>query len=78
MYYITVQDGGRTGFLAGPFRRHGDAERMVTATKQEAQKANSRAVFYAFGTSRVKTPTLRRKIGAGLLNDRLGIIREDQ
>ena len=68
-YYVTVQDNGRSGFLAGPFRTHGDALRMVEPTRKAAREVDDRAHWYAFGTARIKTGHER----AGRLNERLGI-----
>ncbi len=68
-YYVTVQDGGRTGFLAGPFRRHGDALRTRHLASCEASRVDGRAAWYAFGTSRVKAGPLP----VGRLNQALGL-----
>lgn len=72
-YYVTVQDGARVGYLAGPFKRHGDAVRMVDAAKHAAKKADTWAAFYAFGTAHVKTAPMVARIGTGKLNGLLGI-----
>jgi hypothetical protein len=53
-YYVTVMDGRRIGFLAGPFRSHRIAAAFVKAAKRRAEEVNSRAVFYAYGVSRFK------------------------
>lgn len=50
-YYVTVQDAGRTGFLLGPYDEHAGALANVERGRGLAEAANSRAVFYAFGTS---------------------------
>jgi len=55
-YFVTVIDGARTGFLAGPFRTHAEALAMVPAAKRIAMALDPRAVFYAFGTVRWKDP----------------------
>jgi hypothetical protein len=55
LFYVTVRDAGRTGFLLGPYSTHGEALANVKRGTRLAQDANSRAVFYAFGTSRWKT-----------------------
>lgn len=68
MYYATVKDGNRSGFLAGPFRTHGAALAAVPAVKRLAQEANHRAHFYAFGTARIGTPSEKR----GLFNGAIG------
>jgi hypothetical protein len=70
-FYVTVKDGARTGYLVGPFVRHGDALRTVTAARHEAEKVDTRAMFggYAYGTSRRKVD---HKV-VGVLNERLGL-----
>lgn len=68
-YFVTVKDGQRVGYLAGPFKRHGDALRMVEPAKRLAKKADSWSAFYAFGTARVKVPSAR----VGLFNVALGL-----
>lgn len=50
-YYVTVRDAGRTGFLLGPYAEHADALANVERGKALAEAANSRAFWYAFGTS---------------------------
>lgn len=52
-FYVTVQDAGRTGFLLGPYDTHTEALGKVERGRGLAEAANSRAVFYAFGTSSV-------------------------
>lgn len=66
-YYVTVQDNGRVGYLAGPYKRHGDALAMVGPAKKLAQAANRDAIWYAFGTAHVKVPCAK----VGLFNDQL-------
>lgn len=72
-YYVTVRDGERVGWLAGPFKRHGDALRMVAPAKKLAQELNSRGIWYAYGTTHVKTAPLTTKIGPGILNEHLAL-----
>ncbi len=50
-YYVTVKDGGRTGWLLGPFLTHGRALSHVSRAKRLANDADPRAAFYAFGTA---------------------------
>jgi hypothetical protein len=52
-FYVTVRDAGRTGFLLGPYGDIREALANVKRGEELAQAANSRAVFYAFGTSRL-------------------------
>lgn len=72
-YYVTVQDHGRSGFLAGPFLKHGDALAMLPAVKKAARKVDPMAAFYAFGTAHVKTRPMVDKIGPGRLNTQVGL-----
>lgn len=66
-FYVTVRDGGRTGWLLGPYDFHGEALARVEDGRRLAKAANDRAFWYAYGTSRIATG--RRP--AGLLNARL-------
>lgn len=52
-FYVTVVDGGRTGYLLGPFATHGEALANVERGKALAVKHNTRACFgeYAYGTA---------------------------
>lgn len=70
VYYVSVKDAGRSGLLAGPFDTHQEALDMITATKQEAEKADPFSCFYAFGTAKLTTTGVPR---IGILNSRLGI-----
>lgn len=69
-YYVTVRDAGRTCFAAGPFNRHGDAERMVGPVKELVGEIGFREAAWAgYGTSHVKFGPLP----TGRFNDRLGL-----
>ena len=50
-FYVTVRDAGRTGFLLGPYPTGSEARSNVKRGQQLAEQANSRACFYAYGTS---------------------------
>jgi hypothetical protein len=50
-FYVTVIDGARSGFLAGPYCTHDSALADVERVKAMACKANDRAHWYAFGTA---------------------------
>jgi hypothetical protein len=52
-FYVTVRDAGRTGFLLGPYGDIRDALVNVDRGKGLAEQHNSRAVFYAYGVSRL-------------------------
>lgn len=56
-FYVTVQDAGRTGFLLGPYSDVREALANVQRGRSLACEANSRAVFYAYGTSRLPIGT---------------------
>lgn len=51
VYYVTVHDAGRTGFLLGPFDTHQQALDNVTRGRELARKATLWSDFYAFGTA---------------------------
>ncbi len=58
LYYVTVRDAGRTGYLKGPYGTHGEALSQVSDARRLAEKANAWACFYSFGTARC--PASRR------------------
>lgn len=51
-YYVTVRDAGKTGFLLGPYRTHGESLEQVDRGRELALAADPFACFYAFGTAR--------------------------
>lgn len=53
-YYVSVKDGARVSFLAGPYPRHQQALDLVEAVRAKANDINSWAAFYSFGTLRTK------------------------
>ena len=69
-WYVSIRDGGRLGFLAGPFRYHRQALRFLRATRREAERVDHWAAFSAIGTCRC--PDGRY---TGVLNGALGIAR---
>lgn len=69
-YYVTVQHGDRSAFLAGPFRRHGDALHMVDAAAREAERVDREAHWFTFGTAHDRISHQR----VGRLNERLGLV----
>jgi hypothetical protein len=52
-FYVTVKDGGRTGWLLGPYGTHEEALDLVGAGRKLAESVNDRAFWYAYGTSRI-------------------------
>lgn len=72
-YYVTMIDGARVAFLAGPFiNDHAGALAMVDEARRVAHEVDPRAHWYAFGTSR-KSLWGNPEQRAGVLNGRLGL-----
>ena len=65
-FYVSVVDGPKRGFLAGPFRIHDSALALVERCRELAEKVDQWAHFYAFGTA--KAPDGRMP---GVLNDQV-------
>lgn len=57
LYFVTVIDGARVGFLAGPYATHDAALADVDIVRRMAERVNDRAIWYAFGTSSVPEGT---------------------
>ena len=59
-YFVSVVDPrstggtGRMGLLSGPYRNHAAALADLEEVKRKAQDVDRWAVFYAFGTVRLK------------------------
>ena len=69
-YYVSVIDGDKKAFLAGPFRDdHKAALDMVAAARKMAEEVDPGAVFYGFGTAR----TVYQYDRPGVLNSHLGL-----
>lgn len=51
-FYVTVQDGGRTGVLAGPFPSYLMAKDYVRPVRDAIVERDERAWFYAYGVSK--------------------------
>lgn len=72
-FYVTVRerpDGGRTGYLVGPFDTHEEALGQVDAARRIAREVNSDAHWYAYGTARVES---YGTLPPGRFNDRFGL-----
>lgn len=54
IFYVTVADGPRVGFLLGPYADHQTAINNVGRGRDLANEADPRAAFYSFGTSSIK------------------------
>jgi hypothetical protein len=67
-YYVSVVDGKRYNFLAGPFQTHQEALDRVDGARKIGQEMDPKAWFYGFGTC--KAPNGYRE---GLLNVQMGI-----
>ena len=64
-FYVTVRDGGKTGFLLGPFADIREALANVSRGSQLAQEYGPvQATFYAYGVSRLAYGTPTRTIFA--------------
>jgi hypothetical protein len=51
LYYVTVRNGDRTGWLLGPYRTHREALANVERGDELACEADRWAWFYAYGTA---------------------------
>lgn len=67
-FYVTVADGGKAGALLGPYAAREDAEADVPLGKRLAEAVNDRAVWYAYGVTKVTMKpgqdSARRETGA--------------
>jgi hypothetical protein len=72
-YYVTIRDGDRTGYLAGPFENdHATALATVEPARQWAHQLRpDQAAFSGFGTARLPLDTAAPP--TGILNAHLGI-----
>lgn len=52
-FYVTVADGGKVGVLLGPYGTKEAAEADVPLGKRLAESVNSRAIWYAYGVTKV-------------------------
>lgn len=68
-FYVTMVRGDRVARLAGPFDTKAEADAMLPRARDEANKADPRSAFDAFGVSGVTSKDHK----PGVLNDRLGI-----
>jgi hypothetical protein len=70
-YYVSVlREGGDCRLLSGPYTDHQAALAMVRKATDIAQQIDCKAVWYAFGTVRMKdgyeAPGILQKIGYSL------------
>lgn len=68
-FYVTMVRGDRVARLAGPFDTKEEAEAMKPRAQDEANKADPRSAFDAFGVSGITSESHK----PGKLNERLGI-----
>lgn len=64
-YYVSCEDGGRRALVAGPYIDHVTALAEVDLVKAEAERVDSRAIWYAWGTARSVI-----NLGLGAINAR--------
>ena len=69
-YYVSCVDGGRFSLLYGPCDRHADALALVETVQRAAEKIDSWACFYSFGTCRLENYSK-----PGVLNETIGGLR---
>lgn len=67
-YYVSVMDHGRWGLLLGPYDTHEEALELVETGKRLAEQVNDRAIWYAYGTSKITGPA---PLKPGVLNELL-------
>ena len=63
MYYVSVIDGPRYGFLLGPFKFLWSAKAYVERVRDKTNELDPRAWFWAFGTCK------RDSFESGKLNE---------
>lgn len=73
-FFVTIQDGRRSGALAGPFADHLQALLTVRRARQMAVERAPGAVFAAFGTSSL--PASDASLVKPLFNEALGLDAE--
>lgn len=77
-YYVTMRDGGRVAYLAGPFAKHERALALVSDAMIEACKVRSEYHFCEFGTARIipdeLTGSMKGRIPLAKLNAALKVI----
>lgn len=69
-YYVSVRRDSRSGLLYGPLSDEQDAASYVDRVRRVAEGVDSRAVFDAFGVSRVEVAA-GRALPGGRLNARV-------
>lgn len=76
-FYVTVKDGNAWGALLGPYAAKADAEADVPLGKALAESVNDRAIWYAYGVTKV---TMRHgaDLPAGRLDHLALIPRRDE
>ena len=52
-FYVSVRDGNHSGLLLGPYTTKADAESDIPTGRKIAKRVNSRAIWYAYGVTRV-------------------------
>ena len=75
-YYISVmKNSGDCRALSGPYEKHADALALVDKARRISEQMDDRAIWYAFGTLRIKDtsctdPGILQKVGYNLALER--------
>lgn len=69
LFFVTVRNDSRVGYLAGPFETHQEALDAVPQAKSLAHARDPWAVFYSFGTASL--PRDYPRMPAGIFNKQL-------
>lgn len=71
LFFVTVQNDDRTGFLAGPLETHQEALDLVSQAKRLANASDPWAAFYQFGTASL--PRNHPRMPTGIFNQQLEV-----
>lgn len=69
-FYVTMRQGERTAFLAGPYAAHEDAVKAVCSARRLAIHIDGWAHFYSFGTASLDPPARMGVFNHLIRNDR--------
>lgn len=68
LYYVTVRDAGRVGFLLGPYATHEEALASVERGRDLAEKSDPYSWFHAFGTTSTTRQIRTVFLGGGAMS----------
>ncbi|MCB8986727.1 MAG: hypothetical protein H6661_03135 [Ardenticatenaceae bacterium] len=71
LFFVTVRNDSRNGFLAGPFETHQEALDLVPQARQLAHARDPWAAFYSFGTASL--PRNYPSMPTGIFNTELEV-----